>query len=110
MVVYKGLQQRDVTQAAEAAVVQWLRRDDWQIVWDSRDPELAYIEARKDAALLLVRVTSAIEPDQPSLPGNAESARLRQRAAEMETIAWAAKVQLDRDLNLRWINWVPLNS
>ena len=105
MVIHRGLQTKEVTQAAEAAVAQCLRRDDWQIAWDTT---LSYIEARKGTAQLLVRVTSAIAPDAPDLPGSSESIQLRQRATELETVAWIAKVRLDGDLNLDRIDWVPL--
>ncbi len=105
MVIHRGLQTKEVTQAAEAAVAQCLRRDDWQIAWDTT---LSYIEAHKGAAQLLVRVTSAIAPDAPDLPGSSESIQLRQRATELETVAWIAKVRLDGDLNLNRIDWVPL--
>ena len=105
MVIHRGLQTKEVTQAAEAAVAQCLRRDGWQIAWDTT---LSYIEARKGTAQLLVRVTSAIAPDAPDLPGSSESIQLRQRATELETVAWIAKVRLDGDLNLNRIDWVPL--
>ncbi len=105
MVIHRGLQTKEVTQAAESAVAQCLRRDDWQIAWDTA---LSYIEARNGTALLLVRVTSAIAPDEPDLPGSSESIQLRQRATELETVAWIAKVRLDGDLNLNRIDWVPL--
>ena len=108
MVIHRGQQTKEVTQAAEAAVAQCLRRDGWQFAWDNRDTALPYIEARKGTAQLLVRVTSAIAPDEPDLPGSSESIQLRQRATELETVAWIAKVRLDSDLNLNRINWVPL--
>ena len=108
MVIHRGQQTKEVNQAAESVVAQCLHRDGWQIAWDNRDAAFSYIEARKGTAQLLVRVTSAIAPDAPDLPGSSESIQLRQRATELETVAWIAKVRLDSDLNLNRINWVPL--
>ena len=86
--------------AGERAVVTWLENKGFVIVkWDTRSPGLVEIEA-KSKKPLLVKVRTAVHPEDPPSMSDDEEREIKSRAAKIGGEAWEAKVQLNPNLKL----------
>jgi hypothetical protein len=97
----------DVRLIGKRYVVDWLESIRFEIVdWDDEDPEASDIEAEHSEAHVIVRVKTAVEPDEPEDLSAEEVRGLMSRASSKKAVAWEAKVRLDADRILKGeISW-----
>jgi Holliday junction resolvase len=98
--------QVDIGNAGERLVARALAGDGYRTNVDTRGPGSTDIEALKPDRSLLIQVKTAIYPNSPANLSADELRNIRARATRLGREAWAAGVQLDRNLapvgNIAW--------
>jgi hypothetical protein len=97
----------DIGLIGKRYVVDWLESIEFEIVdWDDEDPEAMDIEAEHSDSHVIVRVKTAVEPDEPEDLSADEVRDLMSKASRKKAVAWEAKVRLDTDHILKGeISW-----
>jgi hypothetical protein len=97
----------DIRLIGKRYVVDWLESMEFEIVdWGDEDPEALDVEAEHSDSHVIVRVKTAVEPDEPRELSADEVRDLMSRASEKKAVAWEAKVRLDADRLLKGeISW-----
>ena len=101
----------DVYAAAEDHVLAALRRLHFTIVKRAnRITSPHVVEAWTGSYHVFMHVSAAVDPDQPPVLTPEERRTLQQRARSAGGEAWGAKVVLQPDRQLAWLDWRPLEE
>jgi hypothetical protein len=96
-----------VREAAEKAVVNYLKSTGWKV--KKIKTGFKDIEAIRNGNKLLIQVTSTIEPNEIKTLSKKESEEFKLRASKIGADAIGAKVVLDNELEVKKMNFYLIN-
>ena len=96
-----------VREAAEKAVVNYLKSTGWKV--KKSKTGFREIEAIRDENKILIQVISAIEPNEIKAMSKKDSEDFKLRASEIGADAIGAKVVLDNELEVKKMNFYMIN-
>ncbi len=96
-----------VREAAEKAVVNYLKSTGWKV--KKKATAFRDIEAIRNENKILIQVISTIEPNEIKTLSKKESEEFKLRASEISADAIGAKVLLDNELEVKKMNFYMIN-
>lgn len=92
-----------IQEAAEKAVVNYFRSTGWKV--KKKATAFKDIEAIKNSSKILVHVTTTIEPGEMKTMSKKDAEEFKSRASEIGADAVEAKVLLDKELEVKKMNF-----
>ena len=92
-----------VREAAEKAVVNFLKSTGWKV--KKKATAFRDIEAIRNGNKILIQVISTIEPNEIKTMAKKDAEEFKSRASELDADAIEAKVLLDRELEVKKMNF-----
>ena len=96
-----------VREAAEKAVVNYLKSTGWKV--KKKATAFRDIEAIRNENKILIQVISTIEPNEIKTLSKKESEEFKLRASKIGADAIGAKVLLDNELEVKKMNFYMIN-
>ena len=96
-----------VREAAEKAVVNYLKSTGWKV--KKSKTGFREIEATKNGNKLLVQIISTVEPNEMKTLSKKESEEFKLRASEIGADAIGVKVLLDNELEVKKMNFYMIS-